>query len=271
MKKVIILLILMIIGFLLILNFSINDKKQEQETGKQISENKLPGTILLKFGLDMPENTAQYIAALKFADIVNYKTNGKVQIKIYPNQQLGTDQEMIQMARSGELAIILPPTSKMTTLIPEMKLLDLPFLFSNREDIYEILDGKIGNILLEKFKPYGLIGVTFWERGFKQFTANKKIQTPKDFENLNIRTMKSQVIMDQFKAFGANPIPIDFKTTYQALKDKAVDGQENSLSAIVGMDFYKVQPHLTISNHAYLACPEREELATRSAFKPIIT
>ncbi len=207
----------------------------------------------LKFGHDMPENSAQHISAVKFADIVNYKSKGSIKIKIFPNQELGTDQLMIEMARVGELAIILPPSAKMSTLVPEMQLLDLPFLFPSREELYEMLDGKPGQMLLDKLKPHGLIGVAVWESGFKQFTANKEIHTPKDFKNLNIRTMKSQTIMEQFKAFGANPIPIDFQETYQALKDGVVDGQENPLASIVGMKFHEVQSHVIISNHAYLA------------------
>lgn len=224
-----------------------------QKPEQQVVEEHLPKVYHLKFGHDMPENSAQNVSAIRFADIVNYKSKGKVKIEVYPNQQLGTDQEMIEMARAGELAIILPPTAKMSTLVPEMQLLDLPFLFPNRKDLYEILDGKLGQALLEKLKPHGLIGVTLWESGFKQFTANKEIHTPADFKGLNIRTMKSQTIMEQFQAFGANPIPIDFQKTYQALKDRVVDGQENPLVSIVGMKFYEVQSHVIISNHAYLA------------------
>ncbi|MCP4755934.1 MAG: DctP family TRAP transporter solute-binding subunit [Proteobacteria bacterium] len=209
--------------------------------------------VRLRFGHDMPEDTAQHTAALKFADIVDYKSAGRIKISVFPNQQLGTDQEMIEMARQGTLDIILPPTSKMTTLLPEMQLLDLPFLFAKREDLYEILDGKPGQMLLESLQPHGLIGVAIWESGFKQFTSNRKIRTPNDFKNLNIRVMKSSVIMEQFRSFGSNPIPIDFHKTYQALQDGVVDGEENPISSIFNMGFYKVQSHLTISNHAYLA------------------
>ena len=97
--------------------------------------------------------------------------------------------------------------------MPELQLIDLPFLFSSREEAYPILDGKPGKHLLELLEPQGLIGFTFWESGFKQFTANKEIRTPEDFKGLNIRVMKSRFIMEQFKAFGANPIPIDFRQT----------------------------------------------------------
>jgi tripartite ATP-independent transporter DctP family solute receptor len=210
-------------------------------------------TIQLKFAHDMPKNTPQHLAAVRFADIVEYKTKGRVKIDVFPNQQLGTDQQMIEFARTGKLAIALPPTAKLTTLIPAFQLLDLPFLFPDREKTYEILDGPPGKALLNKLTPFGLIGMTFWESGFKQFTANKPIRKPQDFKGLNIRVMKSKTIMNQFKAFGASPVIIDFHKTYQALSDGFVDGQENPLASIVNMKFHEVQSHMTISNHAYLA------------------
>ena len=212
-----------------------------------------PQSMVLKFGHDMPVNSAQHVAATRFADIVNYKSNGKIKIQVFPAQELGSDQDMIQAARSGELAITLPPTSKLTFLEPSLQILDLPFLFPSRTILYAALDGLPGKMLLSKLKKNGLVCPTLWESGFKQFTANKPIRTPQDFEGLNIRIMKSPTIASQFKALGANPIPIDFHQTYSALEDNFVSGEENPLVSIVGMKFYEVQSHVIISNHAYLA------------------
>lgn len=217
----------------------------EAEPGNQV--------ITLKFGHDMPEASAQHKTATRYAKVVNYKTQNRVKIEVYPAQSLGTDQSMIEMAREGQLAIILPPTAKMTTLVPELQVLDLPFLFPDRQSAYAVLDGAPGQTLLSKLRDHGLVGVSFWESGFKQFTANRPIRTPRDFHGLNIRVMKSQTIIDQYRALGANPIPIDFHKTYQALADGSVDGQENPLVSIVNMKFYEVQPCMTISNHGYLA------------------
>ena len=207
----------------------------------------------LTFGHNMKPNSALHVAAQKFTDMVQAKSDGRLKVEIFPAQELGNDHQMTEMAREGKLAILLTPTAKMSTLVPAMQYPDLPFLFPNPEDAYELLDGEPGNILLEQLKPYGLIGASFWGNGFKQFTANRPIRAPEDFTGLNIRVMKSRIIMDQFKAFGANPIPIDFYATYQALKDGVVDGEENPLVAIVSMKFHEVQSHLIISNHAYLA------------------
>lgn len=253
MKYLTLIVLIIMIGMASLFWF-MNSNKESKKVVKNIQEqSENPEIYRLRFGHDMPENSAQNLAADRFADIVDYKSKGRVKIEIFPNQQLGTDQQMMEMARSGKLAIILPPTAKMTTLVPEMQVLDLPFLFPTREDLYDILDGDPGRALLDKLKPYGLVGISFWESGYKQFTANRPIQKPQDFQGLNIRVMKSKTIMDQFKAFGANPIPIDFHKTYQALKDGVVDGQENPLVSIVNMKFHEVQSHITISNHAYLA------------------
>lgn len=230
-----------------ILLWNFGFKGSEQHSGKEKT-----AIYHLRFGHNIPKNSAMHEAALKFAAIVKKRSSGKVIVEVFPNQQLGNDHQMVEAARKGKLDIILTPTAKLSTLSPSMQYADLPFLFPSPADAYYLLDGEPGKLLLDKLKPLGLIGVAFWENGFKQFTANRRIRTPKDFMGLKIRVMKSRIIMEQFRAFNANPIPIDFHSTYQALKDGVVDGQENPLVAIVNMRFYEVQPYLTISNHALL-------------------
>ena len=220
----------------------------EQPNQEMIEEVKV-----LRFGHDFPEDGALHLAAEKFAVTVIEKSGGRLKVELFTGQKLGNAQQMIEMTRSGKLDILLSPTAKLSVLVPAMQYADLPFLFPTREDAYEMLDGIPGNMLLDQLLPMGLVGATFWENGFKHFTANKFIHSPEDFKGLNIRVMKSRIIIEQFRSMGANPIPIDFHTTYQALKDGVVDGQENPLVAIVSMKFHEVQPHLTISNHAYLS------------------
>ena len=225
---------------------------QKQPEGDILDTPNIPSVFKLKFGHDMPIDSAQHISALKFAEIVNHRSNGRLEVDVFPAQQLGNDHQMIEAARAGDLDIILPPTAKLSTLVPSLQFADIPFVFPNREDAYEILDGEPGKMLLEKLKAHGLIGVAFWESGFKHFTANKAIRNPSDFRGLNVRVMKSRIIMDQFKSLGANPIPIDFHKTYEALRDGVVDGQENPLVSIVNMKFHDVQSHVIISHHGYL-------------------
>ncbi|MBF0568937.1 MAG: DctP family TRAP transporter solute-binding subunit [Nitrospirae bacterium] len=207
----------------------------------------------LTFGHSMPPNSAIDLSARKFAEVVSQKTNGGVTITIYPNQELANDHKMIEMAVEGDLDILLTPTAKMGAVLPALQYSDIPFLFPHKDDAYEMLAGEPGRLLLQQLNGFGLIGAAFWGSGFKQFTAHKEIHSPKDFKGMNVRIMKSPLIMDQFREFGANPIPIDFHETYKALKDGVVEAEENPIVVIYDMKFHEVQSHITISNHAYLS------------------
>lgn len=206
----------------------------------------------LRLGLNLGADSALHAAAQRFAAIVAERSGGKLVVEIFPDQQLGTDEQMIEMAREGKLDLLLTPTAKLSADVPAMQYADLPFYFTDRAELYAMLDGEPGNLLLAKLNDIGLIGMAFWENGFKQFTANRPIRRPEDFAGLRIRTMKSRLIMDQFAAMGAEPVAIDFATLRQALADGAVDGQENPLVAIVGKRLYDVQKHMTLSHHAWL-------------------
>lgn len=208
--------------------------------------------IQLRFGHNLAEDTAMHAAAERFADQVKRKSDGRVLVEIFPAQVLGNDHQMVEMTRNGELDLLLTPTAKLSVAVPSMQYADLPFFFPSREDLYQMLDGEPGQMLLNDLQSIGLIGTTFWENGFKHFTSNFPLQQPNDFNGKKIRVMKSRMLMDQFAAFGAEAVPIDFYATRQALLDGVVDGQENPLVAIVSMGFYQVQSHLTLSNHGYL-------------------
>lgn len=207
---------------------------------------------LLRLGLNIPKGTALYAAAQLFAERAQEKSKGKIRVTVHPNQELGNDNQMLEMARRGELAMVLTPTAKLTTANPVMQVLDLPFFFPSREALYAALDGAFGATLLGNLNEIGLTGITFWENGFKHFTANRPIQHPSDFRGLKMRIMKSRILQDQFESLGATALPIDFHSTRKALADGVVDGQENPLVAIVAMGFHRVQSHLTLSSHAYL-------------------
>lgn len=206
----------------------------------------------LRLGLNIAADSALHAAAQRFAQRVSERSAGRLTVAVHPDQQLGSDDQMLEMTRAGTLDLLLIPTAKLSAAIPSMQYADLPFYFADKDELYAMLDGEPGRILLGKLGAIDLVGLTFWENGFKQFTANVPIRSPADFANLRVRTMKSRLIADQFESLGAKAIPIDFHATWQALADGAVDAQENPLIAIVGMRFHEVQKHLTLSNHAYL-------------------
>lgn len=206
----------------------------------------------MKFGHDMPEDSAQHVAALKYADLVKERTKGQVEVKVFPAQQLGTDPEMVQQAQMGTLEIVLPPTAKISGFAAQLQLADLPFLFPSKEICYQVLDGPVGDKLLALLDAKGLKGVSFWESGFKQITANKAIRKPEDFAGMKVRVMESPLLIAQYKQVKANPVPIDFAETYNALQQGVVDAQENPLVSIVNMKFYEVQKYTMLSNHGFL-------------------
>ncbi|MBN2869616.1 MAG: DctP family TRAP transporter solute-binding subunit [Campylobacterales bacterium] len=206
----------------------------------------------LRFGHNMPADSAMHEAALLYAKTVAEKSGGRIQIEVFPNQQLGDDHKMTEMARRGMLDIVLIPTAKMSVALPSMQYVDLPFYFPAREDTYEMLDGEPGQMLLDELKQIDLVGVTFWENGFKHFTANTPLLRPEDFRGKKFRIMKSRLIQSQFETLGATTLPIDFHATRQALADGIVNAQENPLIAIRSMGIDEVQKHLTLSSHAYM-------------------
>jgi tripartite ATP-independent transporter DctP family solute receptor len=244
-KSVIKFSIFLIFGISLISCFEKKDQSSNAPESKKI--------LTLRMGHDMPKNSSQHEAAMRFADIVKSKSSGRMKISLHPAHELGTDHQMIEMAVQGELDIILPPTAKLSTLEPSISLLDMPFLFPSRKDCYNVLDGKTGKKLLKNLERHGLIGVSFWESGFKHFTANRPIRKLSDFKDVNFRIMRSEIIENQFTTLGAKSVVIDFANTRKALKDGVVSGQENPITTIFDMKFHEVQTHLMLSQHAYLS------------------
>lgn len=199
----------------------------------------------------MPE-TPHHKAALKFKEEVEAATDGRVKINIFPSGQLGSAREMFEGLQLGTQEIALVPTARISGFAPELQLFDLPFLFPTREIGYEIMDGEVGTELLDNLKSQKVKGVAFYEDGYKHFTSNKPIVKLEDFKGQKFRTMESPIIINQFKALGANPTPIDFGELYSSLQLGVVDGQENPLVTIVNSKFYEVQKYLILSEHAYL-------------------
>jgi tripartite ATP-independent transporter DctP family solute receptor len=199
------------------------------------------------------ETTAMHLGAVKFKELVEAETNGKVIIDIFPNAQLGTDTEAAEYIQTGSVQAGIIPTAKLSGFHAPIQILDLPFLFPTREALYGTMDNP--EFLAAIFTPMedvGFKGINIWESGFKQLTANKEIHSPADFVGLKFRTMESPLIIAQFQILGANPVPIDFAETYNALQQKVVDGQENPVVSIKNMKFYEVQTNMIVSNHAYL-------------------
>src|SRR4051812_24166596 len=185
---------------------------------------------VIKVGHDQPDRSTHHLAAIKWKELVEARTGGKVQVRLFPSMTLGSGTQMVEQTQAGALEVSILPTGWVAPLAPSVQVLDLPFLVPNREVLYKVIDGPAGAEILKPLAKVNIEGVTFWESGFKQFTGNFPIAEPKDYGGHKIRTMPAQVIQEQFKAFGATPVTVDFKELYSALQQKVVDGQENPIA-----------------------------------------
>ena len=208
---------------------------------------------VIKVGHDQPDRNTHHQAALKWKEMVESRTGGKVQVQLFPAMTLGSGTQMVEQTQAGALEVSILPTAWVAPLAPSVQVLDLPFLFPSREVLYKVIDGPAGQEILKPFNKVSIEGVGYFESGFKQFTGNFPIREPKDYTGHKIRTMPAQVIQEQFRAFGATPVTVDFKELYSALQQKVVDGQENPIATIALMRFFEVQKHLTLSDHGFIA------------------
>ncbi|MGD8190545.1 DctP family TRAP transporter solute-binding subunit [Brevibacillus ginsengisoli] len=209
--------------------------------------------IIIKFSHVVAENTPKGLAVDQFANLVSEKTNGKVEVQVYPNGILYSDKDEFQALWQGNIQMIAPAYSKISTLYPSWMVLDLPFAFPNQQAVDESLHGEIGQILFHTLESKNMKGLAFWSNGFKQVTSNQHpILTPKDFREQKIRIMPSKVLEDQYRLLGAQPVPIPFNEVYQNIENGTVDGQENTISNIFTKRLYLGQKYLTLSNHGYL-------------------
>ena len=207
----------------------------------------------IKFSHVVSPNTPKGKAANFFAKRVKELTNGKVEVKVFPNSQLYTDKAVMKALKIGNVQMAVPSFSKFTGLVPQLQLFDLPFLFRDMKHVHAVMDGPIGTKLKNLVTKKGFVALNYWDNGFKQLSTSKKpLILPSDAKGQKFRIMSSKVLEAQFKAVGGNPLVLPFSEVYSALQQGVVDGGENPLSNFYTKKFYEVQSSLTLSNHGYL-------------------
>ncbi len=198
-------------------------------------------------------NTPKGKGADFLAKRVSELTHGRVEVIVYPNSQLYGDGEEIKALKLGNAHIAMPSFSKFTSMVPEMQLFDLPFLFRDASHVHTVLDGEVGQIIKDKVTAKGFVAIDYWDAGFKHFSSSKKaILMPSDAEGQKLRIMKSHVLEAQCQAMGAIPVLLPFAAVYSVLRQGSIDGAENPLSNFYTKNFYEVQTNLTLSSHGYL-------------------
>lgn len=209
-------------------------------------------TFVIKAGHAVAVEHYGHKTFLKFKEIVEKNSNGRIVVEIYPNGQVGGEREMIEAIQLGNLTMAAPSASPLVPFAKEMAIFDAPFLFTERDQAYSVLDGEVGQELLDSLLDKGLQPLVYWENGFRHITNNgDPIKSVNDMEGLKFRTLESPIQIKMWNATGANSTAIAFTELYAALQQKTIDAEENTLPLIVSQKFYEVQENLTLSGHLY--------------------
>lgn len=210
----------------------------------------------IKFSHVVTPETPKGMAADRFKELVEEKSDGRITVEVFPNSELYGDEDEMQALQSGSVEMLAPASAKFTTIAPELQVLDLPFLFDSVEEIPEVVspDSQVGQSIYEndqlaekKIKPIGL-----WDNGLKQLSSNDEMRSPEDLQGLEFRIQPSDVLRSQFRAWGADSTPMAFAEVYSALQQGVIDGQENPYSNIESQNMHTVQDHISESDHGYI-------------------
>ena len=213
----------------------------------------LADPIIIKFSHVVAVDTPKGQAAERFKKLVEERTKGRVKVEVYPNSQLYKDKEEMEALQLGAVQMLAPSMAKFGPLgAREFEVFDLPFIFDNYDDLHKVTQGPIGQNLLHKLDNKGIVGLAFWDNGFKVMSANKPLRTPADFRGLKMRIQSSKVLDSEMRALGASPQVMAFSEVYQALQTGVVDGTENPPSNLYTQKMHEVQKYVTVSNHGYL-------------------
>jgi len=213
-------------------------------------------TLTLKVGHVLAPDHPYQTGLLYFSKLVKEKTNGEINIQVFPSSQLGNERDMIEGLQLGTLDISLVSTAPLSGFSKSFMVFDLPFIFKDRDSAYKVLDGKIGTESLNTLEKIGIKGLCYWENGFRNLTNDTRpINSPNDVKGLKIRLMENPVHMASFRALGADPTPMAFGELFTALQQGTIDGQENPLPIIWTSHFYEVQKYLAITEHFYAPAP----------------
>ena len=209
---------------------------------------------VIKLGTTVNEQDSFQIAALKFGELVKERTNGAYVIEIYPNGALGDERIMLEGMQMGTMDMGIITSGPFVNFVPEFGVLDLPFIFISNAHAYAVLDGELGQSILDKLEDVGIKGLAYAERGFRNLTNSvRAVKNPSDIKGLKIRVMENEVYTNTFKALGVNAVPMAWSETLTALQQGTIEGQENPVNVIYSFKLWESQKYVTMTRHAYAA------------------
>ena len=209
--------------------------------------------LKLKFGNDLPATHSVNVRLREAVEAITAETKGQVEISLFPNNQLGSDSDMITQLRSGALELATMPGTVLSTLIPTASLTGVGFAFTSYDKVWAAMDGEVGGFIRRNIEKVGLFPFeSVWDNGFRQITTSTKpITAPADLANFKIRVPVVPLWVAMFSAFGASPISVPLSEAYSALQTRIADGQENPLALIDSAKFYEVQKFCSLTNHSW--------------------
>ena len=209
--------------------------------------------IVIKFSHVVAVNTPKGKGADYFKKLAEERTGGKVKVEVYPNSSLFKDGEEMEALQLGSVQMLAPSVAKFGPLgAREFEVFDLPYIFDSFDELHKVTDGAVGKLLFQKLETKGLLGLAYWDNGFKEMSANKPIKVPADYKGLKMRIQSSKVLGDQMKALGAIPQVMAFSEVYQAMQTGVVDGSENPPSNFYTQKMHEVQKYLTMTDHGVI-------------------
>lgn len=213
------------------------------------------GPIIIKFSHVVAKEAPKGKAADRFAELVNQRLKGQVEVQVFPNSSLYKDREEIEALQLGAVQLLAPSTAKLVPWFPQYQVFDLPYLFVDQDHAYRAMtDPRVTAKLFPLLKSRGMFGLAAWDNGFKHMTSNKcPIVKPEDMKGQKIRVQSSKVLEEQFRLVGANPQVMAFGEVYNALERGVVDGEENTLTNKYSQKMHEVQKCLSVSYHGYIA------------------
>jgi len=210
--------------------------------------------IVIQFSHVVAPDTAKGKGALRFKELAEARTGGRVRVDVFPNSQLYKDREELEALQLGAVQMLAPSLSKLSSIGgTDFEAFDLPYLFRDRAAFRAVADGPLGAAMMKKLEPRGVKGLAFWDNGFKVVTANRPLRRVADFQNLRVRVQSSRILTSQMHAMGALPTVTPLSSVQLALKQGVVEAEESVPSNIYTQHIHEVQKHLTVSHHGYLA------------------
>lgn len=207
--------------------------------------------IVIKAGHGGQTGHPTHGAMVRMAGLLRERTNGQVRMDVFPDRQLGEERELVEGLQLGTVDMTSVSTGPLVSFVPQVGVLDLPFLFQDSAHAYRVLDGEIGRDILGRFQARGIQGLAYWENGWRHLTSRNPVSSPTDLRGMKLRTMQNPVHIQAFRNLGAAPVPMVWGEVFTSLGQGVIDGQENPLGVIALNSLWEVQRHVALTRHLY--------------------